>query len=159
MKPTCRTVSVILTSQHAGFVQSATNGTWLLISLLNRQNVFYKIILGLQYKWTKSVWQISQISWELFNSNIMQEVHSYDWFYPNPSKFSHLEINGIEWMNTMNTQRPDLSYSLTPGRFKSNFQLVIFKLNLVSGGWRIFREIALKWMSLDLIIIIRHWFR
>ena len=36
------------------------------------------------------------------------------------------------------------------GNFKWNFRLVIFKLNLVNGGWGISYEIALRWMSLDL---------
>ena len=40
--------------------------------------------------------------------------------------------------------------SLAPGRFQFNFRLVIFKLNLVNGGWGISYEIALRWMPLDL---------
>ena len=40
--------------------------------------------------------------------------------------------------------------SLVPGRFQFNFREVIFKLNLVNGGWGISYEIALRWMPLDL---------
>ena len=39
--------------------------------------------------------------------------------------------------------------SLAPGRFKLNFRLVIFNVNLVIDGWGIY-EIALRLMSLDL---------
>ena len=42
--------------------------------------------------------------------------------------------------------------SLAPGRFQFNFRLVIFKLNLVNGGWGISYEIALRWMPLDLTV-------
>ena len=40
--------------------------------------------------------------------------------------------------------------SLAPGRFQSNFKLVIFKLILVNGGCGISYEIALRWIPLDL---------
>ena len=40
--------------------------------------------------------------------------------------------------------------SLAPGRFQFNFRKVIFKLNLVNGGWGISYEIALRWMPQDL---------
>ena len=39
---------------------------------------------------------------------------------------------------------------LAPGRFQFNFRKVIFKLNLVSGGWGISYEIALRWIPQDL---------
>ena len=39
--------------------------------------------------------------------------------------------------------------SLAPGRFQSNFRLVIFKLTLVNGGWGISYEIALRWVPPD----------
>ena len=40
--------------------------------------------------------------------------------------------------------------SLAPGIFKFNFRWVIFKLNLLNGGWGISYEIALRWMPLNL---------
>ena len=40
--------------------------------------------------------------------------------------------------------------SFSPGRFQFNFSKVIFKLTLVSGGWGISYEIALRWMPQDL---------
>ena len=40
--------------------------------------------------------------------------------------------------------------SLAPWRFQFNFRKVIFKLNLVNGGWGISYEIALRWMPQDL---------
>ena len=40
--------------------------------------------------------------------------------------------------------------SLAPGRCQFNFRYVIFKRNLVNGGWGISYEIALRWMPLDL---------
>ena len=40
--------------------------------------------------------------------------------------------------------------SLAPGRFQFNFRKVIFKLNLVNGGWGISYKIALRWMPQDL---------
>ena len=39
--------------------------------------------------------------------------------------------------------------SLAPGRFQFNFRYVIFKLNLVNGGWGLSDEIALEWLPLD----------
>ena len=39
--------------------------------------------------------------------------------------------------------------SLAPRRFQFNFRKVIFKLNLVNGGWGISYEIVLRWMPLD----------
>ena len=42
--------------------------------------------------------------------------------------------------------------SLTPARFQWNFGYVIFKLILVMDGWCISREIALRWMPLDLTV-------
>ena len=40
--------------------------------------------------------------------------------------------------------------SLAPGRFELNFIQAVFKLILVTGGWAIFCETTLRWMSLDL---------
>ena len=40
--------------------------------------------------------------------------------------------------------------SLAPGRFQFHLREVIFKLNLVNGGWGISYEIALRWMPQDL---------
>ena len=48
---------------------------------------------------------------------------------------------------TTNTQHLN---SLVPGRFQFNFRQVIFRLNLVNGGWGISSEIAIRWMPLDL---------
>ena len=39
--------------------------------------------------------------------------------------------------------------SLAPGRFEY-FSHIIFKLNLVNGGWGVSYEIAIRWMPLDL---------
>ena len=41
--------------------------------------------------------------------------------------------------------------SLAPGEFQQNFSYVIFKWILVIDGWGIACEIALIWMSLDLL--------
>ena len=41
--------------------------------------------------------------------------------------------------------------SLAPGRFECNFRKVIFKLIIVTDSWGNTCEIALRWMSLDLI--------
>ena len=43
-----------------------------------------------------------------------------------------------------------LTKSLAPERFQFNFREVIFKLNLINGGWGNSYEIALRWMQLDL---------
>ena len=40
--------------------------------------------------------------------------------------------------------------ALAPGRFHWNFIEVIPKLIMITSGWGISREIALKWLSLDL---------
>ena len=40
--------------------------------------------------------------------------------------------------------------SLVHVRFQFNIRKVIFKLNLVNGGWGISYEIALRWMPQDL---------
>ena len=40
--------------------------------------------------------------------------------------------------------------SWAPERFQFNFRYVIFKLNLVNGGWGISYVIALRWTPLDL---------
>ena len=40
--------------------------------------------------------------------------------------------------------------SLVPGRFEWNFRCTIFKLILLTDGWGISCEIAVRWMSLDL---------
>ena len=68
-----------------------------------------------------------------------------------------LACHGIDcWRNswTYSSGGPCYDYiTLTHwplGNFKWNFRLVIFKLNLVNGGWGISYEIALRWMSLDL---------
>ena len=45
------------------------------------------------------------------------------------------------------------------GKFEWKFRYVIFKGILLIDGWGISWEIAIIWMSLDLMMISRHWFR
>ena len=57
----------------------------------------------------------------------------------------------IEWVNGLVISVKPLFNSLAPGKFEWNFRYVIFKWILVIDGWGISFEIALIWMSLDLI--------
>ena len=43
----------------------------------------------------------------------------------------------------------DVVNSLVPGRFDWDFKEVIFKLHLVTDGWGISNEVAIRWMSQD----------
>ena len=58
-----------------------------------------------------------------------------------------LAVSTLETCNT--TKQSMLLTPLTPGRFKANFRRVIFKLILVTNGWGIYCEIALRWMSMN----------
>ena len=70
---------------------------------------------------------------EVFQHRSKASISAHNLFH---SKSSHAKA-----LDTVN--------SLVPGRFKFNFRLVIFKLNLVNGGWGISYEVALIWMPLN----------
>ena len=50
----------------------------------------------------------------------------------------YIEIKCCDFQTTFN--------SLAPGRSGFNFRKAILKLNLVNGGWGVYKEIALRWM-------------
>ena len=52
-----------------------------------------------------------------------------------------IHVLGLSWYSVHEFN------SLSPGRFERNLRRVIFKLILMIGGWGIFCEIALRWMS------------
>ena len=62
-------------------------------------------------------------------------------------------FSGVHEWHKMGTQRIYLKSfnSLAPEKFELNFRHVIFKQILVIDGWPISCEIALIWMSLDII--------
>ena len=88
--------------------------------------------------WRRKHWEgpgmISEIASELVQLSIHNMVYLH----------CHFEWNRMSYFS-----------SLTHGRFKWNFQRIIFKLIVVIDGWGIYCEIVLISMSLDLTTLIQ----
>ena len=92
------------------------------------------------------------------------EIHTFSF------KKIYLQLSSAKWrpfcpgLNVLRYQLhlPSLRQwvnSLAPGRFESNFWWEISKFILVFGGWGVSCESAIRWISVDLLLVSQYWFR
>ena len=98
----------------------------------------------------------------LYNICGLQLKISIDWNWKKTCNHKILQGTlSLQWDSLIT----DAVNSLALGRSQSNFREIIFKLNLVNGGWGISYKITLGWMPLDLtddkstLVTITAWCR